>query len=329
MALVLGFGSALLDQLVHVPESFVAALPGQKGGMVMVDDAERRRLLASLPTPPEIAPGGSAANTVVGLARLGVPSRLLAKTGNDAAGDAFRRHAAEAGVDTSSLKCAADLPSGTCLSLITPDGERTMRTFLGAASTLATDEIGPADLHGCTLLLTEGYMLYNRPLLLHVLRLGRAAGCRICLDLSSPEVVGASADLLPTLLDNYVDMVFANEAEASAFVGARDPASALAVLAKHCDLAVVKLGAEGALLRQGQQTVHVPAEKVTVCDTTGAGDLWAAGFLYGCLQGCSLQTAGRMGAAVAAAVVGVLGAALPAATWTRLHARLLALQQEN
>ena len=329
MALVLGFGSALLDQLVHVPESFVAALPGQKGGMVLVDDAERRRLLAALPAAPEIAPGGSAANTVVGLARLGVRSRLLAKIGNDVAGDAYRRHAAEAGVETSALKCAADLPNGTCLSLVTPDGERTMRTFLGAAASLSTDEVGAADLCGCTHLLTEGYMLYNRPLLLHVLGLARAAGCRICLDLSSPEVVHAAADLLPTLLDDYVDMVFANEAEAVAFVGAQDPASALAVLARHCDVAVVKLGAEGALLRQGQETVHVPAEKVTVCDTTGAGDLWAAGFLYGCLQGCSLQTAGRMGAAVGAAVVTVLGASLPAATWTRLQRRLVAMQQEN
>jgi sugar/nucleoside kinase (ribokinase family) len=329
MALVLGFGSALLDQLIHVPESFVAALPGQKGGMVLVDDAERRRLLAALPATPEVAPGGSAANTVVGLARLGLPSRLLAKIGADPAGEAYRRHAAAAGVDTSSLKCAADLPSGTCLSLITPDGERTMRTFLGAASTLSADEVTPADLVGCTHLLTEGYMLYNRPLLQHVLRLGRAAGCRICLDLSSPEVTRASADILPALLDEYVDMVFANEAEAAVFAGTQDPASALALLARHCELAVVKLGAEGALLRQGAQTVHVPAEKVVACDTTGAGDLWAAGFLYGHLQGCSLQTAGRMGAAVAAEVVCVLGAALPTATWSRLHRRLVAMQQEN
>ena len=120
MALVLGFGSALLDQLVHVPESFVAALPGQKGGMVLVDDAERRRLLAALPATPEIAPGGSAANTVVGLARLGVHSRLLAKIGSDSAGEAYRGHAAAAGVDTTSLKRDPELPSGTCLSLITP-----------------------------------------------------------------------------------------------------------------------------------------------------------------------------------------------------------------
>jgi sugar/nucleoside kinase (ribokinase family) len=329
MALVLGFGSALLDQLVHVPESFVTALPGQKGGMVLVDDVERRRLLASLSAVPQIAPGGSAANTVIGLAHLGVPARLLAKIGDDDAGAAYRRHAAEAGVDTSSLKCAADLPTGTCLSLITPDGERTMRTFLGAASMLSAEEIGATDMRGCTHLLTEGYMLYNRPLMQHVLQLGRAAGCRICLDLSSPEVVGASADLLPALLDEYVDMVFANEVEAAGFAGTQDPASALELLARHCEVAVVKLGAEGALLRRGQQTVHVPAEKVAACDTTGAGDLWAAGFLYGCLRGCSLQTAGRMGAAVAAAVVCVLGAALPVTTWSRLSRRLVDLEQEN
>jgi len=322
MPLALGFGSALLDQLVHVPESFVQALPGQKGGMVLIDDGERRRLLASLPAAPEVAPGGSAANTIVGLARLGLPARLLAKTGADAAGDTYRRHAAEAGVDLVAMKRTADSPTGTCLSFITPDGERTMRTFLGAAATLGPGEITAADVAGCTHLMAEGYMLVNRPLVEHVLRLSRVAGCRVCLDLASPEVVRAAADLLPDLLRQSVDMVFANEAEAAAFTGTCDPAAALVTLAQLCPLAVVKLGPEGALLRQGTETVHVPAEKVTACDTTGAGDLWAAGFLYGHLNGCSLSTAGRMGAAVAAAVVRVVGAALPVATWTRLRARL-------
>lgn len=327
MPLVLGFGSALLDQLAHVPESFVQALPGQKGGMVLIDDVERRRLQASLAVTPQVAPGGSAANTIVGLARLGMPTRLLAKIGADAAGEAYREHLARAGVEVTALKRTAARPTGTCLSFITPDGERTMRTFLGAAATLAVEDIGAADVVGCTHLMAEGYMLYNRPLMELVLRTAREAGCRVCLDLASPEVVRAATDVLPALLRQSVEMVFANEAEAAAFAGTSDPGVALDALAQLCPLAAVKLGPEGALLRHGDETVHVPAEKVTACDTTGAGDLWAAGFLYGYLHGCSLGVSGRMGAAVAAEVVRVIGAALPEATWMRLRVRLEALRQ--
>ena len=329
MPRVLGIGSALLDQLIHVPEAFVRALPGRKGGMELVDQAERRRLLDSLPGVPGTASGGSAANTLVGLAELGLPARLLAMTGTDAEGEAYRQHAARAGVELTAMKRHAGLPTGVCLSLITPDGERTMRTYLGAAAALTTAEIGPADVTGCTHLMAEGYMLYNRPLLLHVLRLAQAASCRICLDLAAPEVVQAAADVLPGLLADYADMVFANETEAAAFAGTSDPSAALAALGRLCRVAVVKLGAAGALLKQGEETVHVPARNVKVVDTTGAGDLWAAGFLYGMLNGCSLATSGRMGAAVAAEVVSVLGATLPAATWTRLRAQLQSMRTET
>lgn len=329
MPLVLGLGSALLDQLAHVPEAFVQALAGQKGGMVLIDDTERRRLQASLPVPPEVAPGGSAANTVVGLARLGLPARLLAKVGADAAGETYRRHSASAGVDTGSLKRHPDQPTGTCLSLITPDGERTMRTFLGAAATLAVDDVTPADLAGVTHLLVEGYMLVNAPVVEAVLHQARLAGCRVCLDLASPEVVHGAADRLPGLLAESVDIVLANETEAAAFAGTRDPEAALATLAGLCDLAVVKLGPEGALLRRGAEQVHVPAERVSARDTTGAGDLWAAGFLYGYLQNASLSTAGRLGAAVAKEVVQVIGAALPETTWATLRLRLEDLRKHS
>ncbi len=329
MACVLGFGSALLDRLAYVPESFVRALPGAKGGMVLVDPAEQSRLLRALPAEPETAPGGSAANTVVGLARLGVPARLLAKLGPDAAGELYREHLLHAGVQTAALKRAARGPTGSCLSLITPDGERTLRTCLGAAATLAPEEIGAGDLEGCTHVLMEGYMLHNRPLALHVLRLARAAGCCICVDLASPEVVREAGDVLPDLLREYARMVFANAQEAAAFAGTEDPERALTALAGLCEVAVVKLGAEGALLRRRGECAAVPADKVPVRDTTGAGDLWAAGFLYGMVHGCGLAAAGRMGAAVAAAVVQVVGAALPESTWENLRTRLQDLRRQS
>jgi sugar/nucleoside kinase (ribokinase family) len=329
MARVLGFGSALLDLLAHVPESFLDAVPGDKGGMVLVEPDEQQRLVSALAGPPQTAPGGSAANTVVGLAQLGLPARLLAKTGSDPAGDGYRQHLLAAGVETSALKRCTDLPTGTCLSLVTPDGERTLRTCLGAAATISPGDIEPTDLQGCSHVLMEGYMLHNRPASLHVLRLAREAGCTICLDLASPEVVRATGQELPALLDAYADVVFANAEEATAFSNREDPEAALAALGRHCRVAVVKLGPQGALLRCAGEQARVAAERVPVRDTTGAGDLWAAGFLYGHLQGCPLAVAGRMGAAVAAAVVQVLGATLPSNTWAELRARLEAMRGDR
>jgi sugar/nucleoside kinase (ribokinase family) len=247
-------------------------------------------------------------------------------TGRDPGGDEYRRHLAGAGVETTALKRHAALPTGCCLSLITPDGERTMRTCLGAAAGLSPEQIDPADVAGCSHLLMEGYMLHNRDLALHVLRRARAAGCCIAIDLASPEVVHATGDLLPALLDEFGDLVFANAQEAAACTGLTDPERALEALARHCPIAVVKVGAQGSLLRRGAEVVRVAAEKVTVRDTTGAGDLWAAGFLCGLAHGCSLATAGRMGAAVAAAVVQVVGAALPESTWASLRTRIGAMR---
>ncbi|MBN2449166.1 MAG: adenosine kinase [Lentisphaeria bacterium] len=321
-ARILGFGSALLDQLAMVTEEFVARVPGRKGGMELVDDGQRRAILAALPAPPVSSPGGSAANTIVALARLGLPARLLAKVGPDAAGDTYRRHAVEAGVEDCALKIGADLPTGTCISLVTPDSERTLRTCLGAASSLAPSEISAADIAGCTHLHAEGYMLFNRDLLLHVLRLAREAGCCIGLDLASPEVVRAAMDILPQLIRDYAGIVYANESEAAAFAGGSAPEAGLRCLAELCPVAVLKCGERGALIQARGRRLAVPACRVQdVLDTTGAGDLWAAGFLYGMVHGLPLDVAGQMGAEIAAEVVRVMGATLSAPTWSRLRSR--------
>ena len=331
MPCVIGFGSALLDQLARVPDAFLDGVSGNKGGMELIDDEQRRALLAALPVAPETAPGGSAANTIVGLGHLGMPCRLLAKTGADEAGEAYRRHAAAAGVDLTACKTHPSMPTGTCVSLITPDSERTMRTFLGAASTLSAAEISAADFHGCTHLHTEGYMLFDRELVTHVLDLATHAGCTVGIDISSPEVVMATRDILPDLLSRYADIVYANETEAEALTGSSDPREALRAMTSLCPVVVVKIGAEGALLAAGGEYHHVPAVRVSALDTTGAGDLWATGFLYGHLRGWPLTVAARAGALVAARVVQVLGASMPPATWADIRAdlRRLAPSHEN
>ena len=316
---LLGLGSALLDQLAHVPESFLETVPGRKGGTELVDFPTISGLLARLPQPPVRAPGGSAANTVVGAARLGLPAGMLAKIGADADGRFYRSSLEDAGVATSPFKTDPRIPTGRCLSLITPDSQRTMRTYLGAAAHLSPDEITSADFAEYSHLHLEGYQLFNRELMTRILKTAKAAGCRISLDLSAPEVVMASRDILADLLHDYVAAVFANEDEASVFADGRGEDAGLEALAAVCPLAVVKLGVRGSVIRCQGATVKVPAHVVKASDTTGAGDLWAAGFLYGWLNGADLATAGDFGARAAAAVVQVTGAVIPEAEWARLR----------
>ncbi len=316
---LLGFGSALLDELAHVPEAFLAGVPGMKGGTELVDRAGGEELLKRLPSKPLQAPGGSAANTITGAAHLGLSCGMLAKVGADEAGDFYRATMRGAGIDTGPFKISRSEPTGCCLSLITPDSQRTMRTFLGAAATMSPDEITAADFVGYTHLHSEGYQLFSKELMLRVLSLAKAAGLEISLDLSAPEVVMATKSFLPELLREYVTTVFANEDEASAFADGKGEEAGLDALSKIVPVACVKLGVRGAVIRSGGKDVRVKAHVVKAVDTTGAGDLWAAGYLYGRLTGAEFAKAGDFGARTSAAVVQVTGAVIPPAEWQRLR----------
>ena len=316
---LIGIGSALVDQLAYVSEEFVAGIEGDKGGMELVDHPSMVELLGALPEHPYRVPGGSAANTVVGAARLGLETGLLSKIGDDEAGTFYRAAAKEAGIDDHAFKISDDIATGTCISLVTPDSERTMRTFLGASATLGPDNISADDFQGYTHAHLEGYLLFNEALILHAMDCAKAAGCKISLDLAAPEVVNANMDKLPHTLDKYVDIVLANEDEAAAFADVRDEEEALNELAELCEIAVVKLGKRGALIKRGDERCAVPAYTVKAVDTTGAGDLWAAGFLYGLLNGKRLTVCGDLGAKVAAEVVKVTGAVIPEEVYIRLR----------
>lgn len=315
---VIGVGSPLVDSLAQVDDAFIRHLDGAKGGMELVSAPIMQVLLSRLPAPPKRAPGGSAANTVVGLAHLGSRTRLLGKVGRDETGAFYRQAAAAAGVDLACLKECATTPTGQCLSLITPDSQRTMRTFLGASQMISLAEVTPADFAGGRMAHIEGYLLFNRELAEHVLHCAKTAGCTVSLDLASFEVVRAHREHLDELLNRYVDIVFANQDEAREYLGHEAPQAALAALARHCHVAAVKVGADGAWLQSGREQVFVSAQKVTAVDTTGAGDLWAAGFLHGWLRGRDLATCGRYGAALGAAVVQVVGAVIPDEQWLNL-----------
>jgi len=317
-AKLIAVGSALVDQLAYVPEEFLDTVEGEKGGMELIENDDMNELLSRLPEKPYRAPGGSAANTVVGVATLGLDTGMLSKVGKDEPGEYYRSALRAAGVDDSAFKVTDDVATGTCISMITPDTERTMRTFLGAAATLAPDNISPEDFAGYTHAHLEGYLLFNEELIMKVLDCAKEQGCKVSLDLAAPEVVSANMDKLPGILEKYVDIVLANEDEAAAFTGEEDEKTALNKLVAHCETAVVKIGKRGAWIQQGDEQAHADAYKVEAVDTTGAGDLWAAGFLYGLLSGWGLEKAADLGAFVAAQVIQETGALIPPEGWQKV-----------
>lgn len=317
---IISVGSPIMDLIVEIAEEELALLGGEKGGMTLVESDTFKALLNRLTVSPAMMPGGSAANTAFALARLGLDCGILGKLGGDHCGTLYRSAFHRAGGDCSRFKLHDDAATACCLSLVTPDSERTMHTDLGAAKFLAPDDIAHHDFYGVRHAHVEGYLLFNPDLLLSVCRTAQAAGCRISLDLGAFQVVEAMQGLLPGLLTEYIDIVFANEDEAAAFCGEQDPHVGLQALAKHCEIAVVKVGAKGAWIRHNDSCCHIPAHPVNeVVDTTGAGDLWAAGFLYGLLNDYPLDVCGHLGSVISSYIVQHPGASIPDHLWDEVR----------
>ena len=325
---LVGVGNPIMDVLAHVPESFLTAhVAGDKGGMVLVDHSDIAGLVAKLGTDYAVTPGGSAANATLGATRLGLSTTYVGKIGGDKTALDYLTNFTATGGDGSRFK-RTNLPNGRCLSLVTPDGQRTMRTHLGAAMTLSPDEISPADFAGARHAHIEGYLMFNPALADKVVASARAAGCTLSMDLSSFEVVNIARDWLLAQIKQGLDVIFANEDEIRALF--QDPTSSYDTLAQrlagHGGIAAVKMGKDGAWIACGSELHRIaPVKVATLVDTTGAGDAWAAGFLYGHLRGHSLAAAGAMGSLLGAETVQHLGPTIPEMHWPRLRAQAAAL----
>jgi sugar/nucleoside kinase (ribokinase family) len=267
--------------------------------------------MAKLPGERYSAPGGAAANTILNLAKLGAKTTFLGMLGQDENAVFYRNSFQAAGCDCSRFKTNSEYSTAHCLSMITPDAERTMRTYLGAASQLDPASITAEDFEDCKHLHIEGYLIFNRELLPHILKEAKKSGCTISLDLGSFEIVQGAMDILPQLIKDYVDLVFANEEEAAAYLGEKDYDKALDLFAQSCDIVAIKLGKDGALVKRGNEKHIIEAVKAEkVIDSTGAGDLWASGFLYGFVKGYPLQTCGKIGSIVGCEAVQQTGGSL-------------------
>jgi sugar/nucleoside kinase (ribokinase family) len=318
---ILGLGNALVDILITLQDdTFLSENGLPKGSMQLIDSGTARSLLSLTDGMPRgFASGGSAANTIHGLARLGVETAYIGKIGDDDHGRFFHDDMVNSGISPGLLTSMS--PTGTAITFITPDTERTFGTFLGAAVELTPDDISHADFIGFDLLHIEGYLAFNQDLTSQIVQYAREAGLRVSIDLASYNVVEANLAFLQNLVREGVDILFANEEEAKAFTGL-PPSEALTALTEVCDIAVVKIGKEGALVSDGKSKWHVPATVVKPLDTTGAGDLFASGFLYGLHRGKPLDTCARFGTIVAGAVIKELGAKIPESEWTGIRQQI-------
>jgi sugar/nucleoside kinase (ribokinase family) len=318
---ITGVGSALVDLLAQEEDAFVEMLGGVKGGMTLVESEFIERAIERASRKPAIVSGGSACNTIAGIGMLGGEARFIGVLGQDTFGELFHFDLKKSNVEP--LLARSQSPTGKVLSVITPDAQRTMFTCLGASTELDPSGMTRRTFEGCAVVVVEGYLLFNPALMLATVRAAKEAGALVSLDLASFDVVHQSRSLLETIVADYVDILIANEDEARAYTGQTDPLAALAGLSENVTVAALKIGAMGSYLSHAGEVIRVqPKTGCMAVDTTGAGDLWAAGFLYGLVNGYSLDRCGALGSACGYEVCQVIGAKIPNAGWERIRTLL-------
>ncbi len=313
MGKIIGIGNALVDELVRLESDLqLQALGLPKGSMTLVDDEHHASLRHLLQGMEHVrAAGGSSSNTMQALARLGAPVAYVGRVANDDVGTFFQNSCRQSGVEPRLI--VAQGHSGVANTFVSPDGERTFATYLGVADLKAGD-ICPALFEGGKYLYVEGYLVSNHYLMERVCTIARDMGLRIAVDLASYNVVEENLKFFRYIVNEYTDVVFANEKESRAFTG-KEPAEALKEIAGMCDVVVVKLGRKGASAMCGYEQASVPAIPVHVVDTTAAGDFFAAGFLYAFSRGASLRKCLDAGTLLSCNIIQVMGTGLDASVW--------------
>lgn len=307
---VVGIGNALVDVISTESDELLISLGMTKGAMDLIDE-DRMAVIYDAMGPGTEVSGGSAANTLAGLASLGGRGHFIGRVRDDQLGRVFAHDIRSIGVGYASPPAEDGPATGCCLILVTPDAQRTMNTFLGASSLLGPSDIDPEVVRDAAIVYLEGY-LYDRPDAQAAFELAASiahdAGRRVALTLSDTFCVERHHAAFTDLVHGHVDLLFANEAELGALSGHEDFDVAVAHVAEHCPLVVVTRSERGAVVVAEGERIDVPAERVEqVIDTTGAGDQFAAGFLYGLANGETMETCARLGAVAAAEVISHVG----------------------
>lgn len=306
---VVGIGNALVDVLSHQDEDFIQRIGVTKGAMTLVD-TERSAELYGLIDERRTVSGGSAANTVIGVGSLGGASGYVGRVAEDDLGDIFAHDMAELGIEYTTPRADATDPTGRCIVFITPDGERTLNTFLGASNGLTPRDVDFDLIQRGRLVFLEGY-LWDPPEAKTAMREAAAAvgeGNQVALTLSDPFCVERHRDSFLELIDDHVDVLFANHHELLSLFELDDLDAAIERIRGRVELAAVTQGEMGSTLITADETIAIAAEPVErVVDATGAGDLYASGVLYGLAKGMDLEICGQLGSIAAAEVISHVG----------------------
>jgi fructokinase len=309
---VLGIGNAIVDVLAPVEEAFITKHDMRKGSMTLIDAARAEAIYAAMP-PAQETSGGSAANTCAAAAGLGARAAYFGRVADDQLGAVFRHDIAAAGVQFGTAPLIGGAPTARSMILVTPDGERTMNTYLGACVAFTVAQVDEAIVADAAVTYLEGY-LYDDPAaqaaFVHAAATAHKAGRKVALSLSDSFCVDRHRAAFRDLVRHHTDILFANDAEIAALYECNDFADAVAQVRAEVALVAITRGADGSLALRGDETVEIPAEPTRVVDTTGAGDVYAAGFLAALTAGRSLAACAKLGSIAAAEIIGHYGARL-------------------
>jgi sugar/nucleoside kinase (ribokinase family) len=308
---VVGIGNAIVDIISRCDDGFLSKHDLAKGFMRLIDADEANRLYAAMGPAVERS-GGSVANTIAGLASFGAKCGFIGRVAADQFGGIFRHDIRSLGVAYDTAPATDGTPTARCLILVTPDGERTMNTFLGASVDLTATDINQAMIENSKIIYLEGYLFDRhqaKEAFRDAARRAREVGVKVALSLSDAFCVDRHRDDFRRLVREGADIVFANEKEITSLYQVNSFEEAADAALQDCEMAVLTRSAEGSVIVASGETIEIPADTVPeVVDVTGAGDLYAAGFLYGLTRGLPLETCGRLGSLAAAEVIGHIGA---------------------
>jgi len=318
---VLSLGAAIVDHFFMISDEQLRTitLTAEKGTWAPIDYETLCTILKRNPDAFQIVPGGTAVNVMKGLSHFKHPCRVVGKIGSDDKGEFYLRMMRKLGIDAQLEE--GKLPTGQSICFITPDAERTFLTYLGSSHSLTDMKLEDHLFEGVRLFHLEGFQLVDPDLTITALKKAKRAGMTISMDLANIEIVRRNKDFLLKILPKYVDIVFCNEQEAKELFGlpAKEACSALA---NFCEVAVVTMSERGCWTQSGNSLFYTPAFNVKAIDSTGAGDLFASGFLHGFLCEEPLQKCSWLGSLVSSYVVKVVGAEIPQALWKEIHDRI-------
>ena len=329
MKKVLGIGNALVDILMQLDDDAVLhkfSLP--KGSMQLVDEKFANQILEAVEKyPKSIVSGGSSSNTIHGLAALGIETGFIGKTKKDKWGGFFESDMKKRNIKP--ILFEGKNETGRAITFISSDSERTFATYLGAAIELNAEDLS-ADLYkNYDYFHIEGYLVQNKQLIETALKLAKSNNLKTSLDLASFNVVAENREFLLDLVkNNYVDILFANEEESWEFTGGLKDDAALDFMSRNCEYAILKKGSEGSIVKHGDKKYKIGIVPAKSIDTTGAGDLYASGFLYGLINSLPVEDCGKIGALTSAGVIEVIGPKIGDDKWEEIKQKIKDIEEK-